>query len=134
MNSIEVVETIKRKFTETGHRVSIPLQRGGIFTAEITDDGIIVDNLGNQPLLPWVVFQEAVCVMLRNYGRAERGNAMNAKLGEPALSLDSVEGHIAHVVYGKRVGETVFRRISPIAGILVWAGVCTSAPNELILK
>jgi hypothetical protein len=134
VNSIEIIEAIKRKFIEGGYSVKIPLQKGGFFKADLTGEGVNVDNLGNQPSLPWVVFQEAFCVLVRNGGRAARGNAMNAKLGEEGLPLDSVEGHIAHIVYGKQVGETVFRRISPIAGILIWAGVCTSAPNELILK
>lgn len=134
MNSIEVVQAIKHKFAQTGTPVRIPLQKGGSFEAALTEDGITVNNLGNQPILPWVVFQESVCVLVRNSGRVRRGNAMNAKLGEEGLSLNSVEGHIAYIVYGKQIGETVFRRISPIAAILIWAGVCTSAPNELILK
>ena len=62
-----------------------------------------------------------------------RGNAMNARVGDEDLSLHSIEGHIAHVVYGKQIGVTVFRRITPIAGILVWAGVCEAKPGELIL-
>ena len=92
-----------------------------------------MDNLGTQPFLPWAVFQEAICVLVRNAGRAGRGNAMNYKLGEPGLSLDSIEVHIAHVVYGKRNGDSVFRRITPIACILIWAGVCRAEPGELIL-
>jgi hypothetical protein len=47
--------------------------------------------------------------------------------------LDSIEGHIARVVYGKKIGDSVFRRISAIAGILVWAEVCEHAPGELVL-
>lgn len=110
------------------------MQKRGTFNAELKADGIVVDNLGNQPFLPWIVFQEAICVLIRNEGRAPRGNAMNAKLGDPDLSLDSVEGHVAQVVYGKKVGETVFRRITPIACILIWAGVCEAAPGELVLR
>jgi len=134
MKGIEVVSVIQRKFRETGSPAKIPMLRQGSFTAELTSDGIFVDNLGNQTFLPWIVFQEAICVLIRNNGRAARGNAMNSKLGDPALSLDSVEGHIAHVVYGKMIGETIFRRITPTAGILIWAGVCDYAPGELILR
>jgi hypothetical protein len=106
------------------------LFKGGSFMADLGDEGIKVDNLGAQPLLPWVVFQEAICLLVRNGGRAERGDAMDAKLGEEGLSLDSVEGHIAHVVYGKLPGNAVFRRITPIACILIWAGVCEPAPHK----
>jgi hypothetical protein len=134
MDVIHAVEAIKRKFTETGSPIKIPLLRGGSFTAKLTDEGVIVDNLGAQPFLPWAAFQEAICVLIRNGGRAKRGVAMESKLGEPGLPMDSVEGHIALVVYGKRLGDTVFRRITPIACILIWAGICEAAPNELVLR
>ena len=95
MNVVQAVSTIKHEFAESGHRVQIPLLKGGHFTAEITEEGIKVDNLGNQPLLPWAVFREAICVLIRNGGRAERGDALGSKLGDEGLSVDSVEGHIA---------------------------------------
>ena len=134
MNIMKAVEVIKRRFAETDGEVEIPLRRVGHFTATVTDEGIKVDNLGNQPLLPWEVFQEAVCVLIRSGGRAKRGDAMGSRLGEEGLPFDSIEGHIAQVVYGKRLGESVFRRIAPIAGILVWAGICEAKPRELILR
>jgi hypothetical protein len=134
MNVIQVVEAIRRKFAQTGSPAQIPLLRDGSFTAELLEDGIRVSNLGGQPLLPWAAFQEAACVLIRNGGRAERGDAMGDKLGSPGLPIDSIEGHVAHVVYGKRQGDTVFRRVTPIACILIWAGICEPAPNELILR
>lgn len=134
MNVIQAVEAIKNRFVETGSPALIPLLKGEDFIAELTEEGVKVSNLGNQPLLPWAVFQEAICVLIRNGGRAERGNAMEAKLGEDDLPLDSVEGHIAHVVYGKRPDEFVFRRITPISCILIWAGICEAGPHELILR
>lgn len=57
MDVIKVVEIIKRKFAETGHPAPIPLLKGSSFIADLTDEGMTVDNLGNQPLLPWAVFQ-----------------------------------------------------------------------------
>jgi hypothetical protein len=128
------VEAIKRKFAETGSPTKVPLLNGRKFTAELTDGGVIVSNLGNQPFLPWAVFQEAVCILIRRGGRARRGSAMQYRLGESGLPVDSVEGHIALVVYGKHIGDAVFRRIAPIACILIWAGICEHAPNELVLR
>jgi len=97
------------------------------------DGGVDVNNLGNQPFLPWIVFQEAIYVLIRNNGIAQRGNAMDSRLGEEGLFLNSIEGHVANVVYGKKIGDSVFRRITPIACILVWAGICRSEPGRLIL-
>jgi hypothetical protein len=133
MTTIEAVKKIKEKFREHGNPTQIPLQRGRRFNARMTPKGISVDNLGNQPLLTWEVFQEAVCVLQRNGGRSRRGNAMNFRLGEQGLPVDSIEGHIAFVVYGKQKGDFVFRRIAPIAAILVWARICRASPGELIL-
>jgi hypothetical protein len=133
MNVILAIQLIQRKFAEAGNPVIIPLQHGA-FTATVAEDGIRVDNLGNQPFLPWAVFQEAICTLMRNSGRAMRGNAMEARLAERDLSLDSIEGHVAYVVYGKQTGDRVFRRIAPIAGILIWAGLCEAAPRALILR
>ena len=132
MDIISAIELIKDRFTNNSP-VSIPLLKGGTFTARIVDQGIEVDNLGNQPFLHWSAFQEAICVLIRNGGRAHRGDAMNSRLGDPNLSIDSIEGHIAHVVYGKQVGESVFRRITPISCILIWAGLCKAEPHELVL-
>ena len=131
---IDVVPKIKQKFSEQGGQANIPLQKGGNFHSKMVEGGIEVDNLGNQPYLPWCVFQEAVCVLIRNQGSAKRGDAMNSRLGDEELPLDSVEGHIALVVYGKQVGDSVFRRITPVACILEWAGICRSEPGKLILN
>ena len=109
------------------------MQKGRSMKGSMTNEGIIVDNLGNQPLLPWVIFEEVIDLLVRKSGRAEKGNAMSYKLGEDGLPLDSVEGYIAQTVYGKKPGESVFRRISSISAILVWAGLCDTDPGELIL-
>ena len=134
MDGIPVVEMIKRKFDKPNRVVKIPLEGGRLFKATMTEDGIMVDNLGSRPLLPWIVFEEVVRLLARNGGHAENGNAITARLGEAGLSLESVEGHVAQWVYGKKVGDSVFRRIFPISAILVWAGLCNTMPHELILR
>jgi hypothetical protein len=133
MDVLKDIQQIQNKFSETKSPATIPLLKGGTFTARIVNEGVEIDNLGIQPFIPWAAFQEAVCILIRMSGRAERGNAMNYRLGDPNLSLDSIEGHIVHIVYGKQIGDTVFRRITPIACILIWAGICRSKPNELVL-
>jgi len=123
MEHSKVVETIKKRFAETGNPVEIPLLRGkrgnNTFTARIADDGIYVSNLAGQPFLPWEVFIETVALLNRKGGRAKKGDAMRAKLGEEGLPLDSVEGHVASKVYQKDIGESVFRGITPITCILI---------------
>jgi len=133
MDEIQAVNTIKQKFAGSGRKVQIPLLKGGHFTAEITEEGIKVDNLGTQSFLPWTVFKEALRLLVRKGGHAERGDAMASKLGDKGLSTESIEGRVASVVYGKRPGDIVFRRITPIACILIWAGICRAEPRKLVL-
>jgi hypothetical protein len=128
-----VIKIIKQKFGEVGSPAEIPKIKGGIFKAELQSDGVNVNNLGDQPFLPWAVFEEAF-QLLRNFGgQAQKGNAMNSRLGDQELRLDSIEGNIAYNIYNKKEGESVFRRITPIAGILIWAGICKNVPNGLRL-
>ena len=134
INGKTAVDTIKQKFRGIDSIARIPLHSGAVFKARFVDGGLEVDDLGNQPFLPWKVFEEAVDLLARNGGHAGRGDAMNSRLGEKGLSLDSIEGHIAHVVYWKQIGDSVFRRILPVTAILVWAGLCDTAPGELILR
>lgn len=129
----EVAPIIQRKFAHFGGQAFIPLLENGSFSARIVKNGVWVSNLGATPFLPWVVFQEAVWVIMCLGGQAVRGNAMNCRLGEPGLSLDSIEGHIAHKVYSKKIGDSVFRRITPIAAILVWTGICKPEPGALAM-
>lgn len=93
----------------------------------------MVSNLGNQPFLPWAAFEEAIVLLEQRGGRAPRGDAMNARLGDPGLPLDTVEGHVGAVVFGAKPGDNITRRITPIACILIWCGLCRALPGELAL-
>ena len=65
MDGYLAVEMIKEKLSEEGGQVRIPLQKGRHFKATLTDEGIQVDNLGTQPMLEWMVFEEAVELLIR---------------------------------------------------------------------
>lgn len=59
---------------------------------------------------------------------------MSYKLGEDGLPLNSVEGYVATHVYSKKTGDNVFRRITPIVNILIWADICVNDGRYLRLK
>ena len=130
----EVIKIIKSKFSNIDE-VRIPLLKGdGFFLAELVEDGIKVNNLGSSPLLIWVVFTKTVELLIKFGGVAKKGDAMNYSLGEKGLDLNTIEGYIALKIYNKKNGDKVFRRITPIANILIWAGICTNLPGKLKLK
>jgi dCTP diphosphatase len=129
-----IINLIKQKFGNEGKHSKIPLLKSDIyFDAEYNEEGILVSNLGNEPFIPWDVFVETISLLEKKDGRALKGDAMNSKLGDPGLPLDSIEGYISNTVYGKKIGESVFRRVTPVACILIWAGLCYSHPGELRL-
>lgn len=127
----------KRFLEETGREgsVSIPLKKGpGRIIVKLAKDGLMVSNLAHQPYLPWAVFEETVALIRKSGGKAIKGDAINGKLGDSKLPIDSIEGYIAYKIYEKKLGETVFRRITPIGCILEWAGICDNERGELVLK
>jgi len=135
MNTIEAVEIIRDQLRASGGTAEVPLLKGSrAFKVRLVEGGVEVDNLGGQPFLPWTVFQEAINTIINNDGQALRGDTMRSRLGESDLPLDSIEGRIAHVVYDKQPGDAVFRRITPIACILIWAEICQSGRGVLKLR
>lgn len=134
MDKEKIIKIIREKFDNTV-KVKVPLLKGNrFFLAELVEDGINVSNLGNNPFLPWDVFTESVNLIERLGGIAKKGDAMLFSLGEKGLDLNTIEGYIATKIYNKKNGEKVFRRITPIANILIWAGICKNLPGKLKLK
>ena len=129
-----VAAKIKKCFFKKGSPSKIPLMNGKkFFTARVELNGIYVDNLRTQPFIPWIVFSETIEFLKANGGQAKKGNAMNSKLGDPHLGLNTVEGHIASKVYGCKPGDPVLKRITPISCILAWAGLCENSRGQLSL-
>lgn len=71
--------------------------------------------------------------MQKNGGKAKKGNATGSRLGDPNLDLNTVEGYIASKVYNCKTGDTVFKRITPIASILAWAEICENTKGQICL-
>ncbi len=104
---------------------------------ELSDDGVVTgvrcNNLGSQPSIPIEVFDLVIDHLAQQANRSAIKGDAHQRLGTPRLPLDSVEGHIAHNFYERQVGESVFRRITPISRILAWAGVCVNGKGFLTL-
>lgn len=129
-----IITKIRNKFDKEGNPAKIPLMKGNkSFVARSEEEGIYVDNLGNQPFLPWRIFSEAINCLKENGGKAKKGNAVGSRLGDLNLDLTTMEGYIANKVYGCKIGDTVFRRITPIASILSWAEICENTRGQICL-
>jgi len=129
-----VILKIKSQFDKKGNPAKIPLMSGKqFFEARSENDGVYVDNLKNQPFLPWKIFSESVNCIKENGGKVKKGNATNSKLGDQNLGLDTLEGYIASKIYGCKIGETVFKRVNSIASILAWAEICENTRGQISL-
>ncbi len=129
MTEDQAVKKIQQFFKEKNGSFIYKNQKGNFVTCKKIEDGIVVDCLndsGYKQFLPWGVFWQAVHVIIINGGSAQKGKAIGPVLGDPELPINSVEGWVANVVYGKQPGDIVYRRISPIAHILSASGVCVN--------
>ncbi len=127
-----VISKIKNQFDKKGNPAKIPLMSGKqFFEARSETDGVYVDNLKKEPFLPWEIFSEAVNYIKENGGKVKKGNATNSRLGDPNLGLDTLEGYIASKVYSCRIGDPVFKRVTPVASILAWAEICENTRGQI---
>lgn len=126
-------QAIVQHLQQHGGVAQVQNQRGGSFTATLfLDEGYVhVSCLGASPNIPLTAFDAIECLLEETQGQALRGSAMNSRLGTAELPLESVEGWVAHQVFGRQKGDTVFRRITPMACLLVWAGVCVHGRGVL---
>jgi hypothetical protein len=119
--------------------VAIDVHGGGNFRATPvmcgeTLIGVNVDCLPNEPFLPMDVFVATLSLLyLSPNHQAAKGSARAARLGDPGMELDTIEGHVAHLVFGTPHGKYALQRITPISRILEWAGVCVNGPGYLQL-
>lgn len=127
---MDIIAILKHKFAEVGGSTSIKMLRRNkagkdFFQATLCEEGIIVDNLGQSPLLVWKVFEKAIELLEMNDGFVLKGNGMSQKTPEEGdLNSTTLEAYIAKEVYGIEEGKFTFRRITPIVNILIWSGIC----------
>lgn len=134
-DSSGIINKIFEKFSKEGNpSVVSMINPNKSFEARFCFNGIEVDALKRRETLPFDVFIKTVELLRENGGRAKRGNAFKGVLGDENLPVNSVEGYIAQKVYGKCPGERVTLRITPIACLLIWAGICRHETGELVLN
>lgn len=126
---------IKEKLNKMKGQAELPLSNNKTFTIcyEEFGNGIHASNLPKGNVLTWSAFTCAIELLQKSNGKAAKGNAMKSKLGEEFLTLDTVEGYVAHKAYGVAPGESVLRRISALSSILEWCGLCKNGYGYLEL-
>ena len=134
------IEKLKNKIQSMDGEAVIQLQGDREFSVKpiVVDEfiaGVEVDNLSDTyKFITIDAFLATISLLSLSIDqKAKKGTAIGFKLGDSELPLNSVEGHIANVIYGKEVGNSVFKRITPISKILEWAGICENGKGFLAL-
>lgn len=132
-----VVRTIKEKLNNNNGRAIIRLYQGDSCAIWFDENGkgLVSPKIPPANQLVWEVFDAAVEVVLNNGGKAVKGKARSgAKLGSDNLSLNSIEGYIAHKVHGVKEGETAFGPGFVICAVLDWADICKNERGYLMMN
>lgn len=132
-----VVRRIKEKLNAEGGKATVNLYNGDGCDIWFSENGrgLVSPKIPPANQLVWEAFDAAVEVVMNNGGKAKKGNAQSgAKLGTEKLSLNSVEGYIAHKVHGVKEGETAFGPGFVICAILGWAEICNNERGYLTIK
>ena len=133
--STKASEIIKAKLKDNGGRVIVHTARGLPCEIVAHPDGksFTSKKLPIKPPYEYVVFDTIVDLLVRNGGRARKGNGRNYKLGEPECDETTVVGAIAKYYAGKKYGDSVFDPVFVFAAVLEWAGIAHNERGELVL-
>lgn len=131
-----VIKKIKEKLNASRGQAIITLYNGE--SCDIGYDpngkGLISSKIPPVNQLTWEAFDAAVEVVIKNGGKAIKGNARSGKLGSKGLPLGSIEGYIAHKVHGVQIGESAFGPGFVIAAVLDWAEICHNQRGYLTIN
>ena len=91
------------------------------------------DKLPSSPLYKMEVFDVIVDLLIRQGGRAKKGNGRNFRLGEGECTEDTVVGTIGKNYAHKNVGDSVFDPVFIMAAVMEWAGIAHNERGYLSL-
>lgn len=129
-------EMIKAKLKEHGGHVTVFTARGLPCEIYAEPDGttFISDKLPVKPAYKYEVFDAIVDLLIKQGGRARKGNGRNYKLGEPGCEENTVVGTVALCRdHDRKIGDSVFDPVFVLAAVLEWAGIVINGRGELIL-
>lgn len=132
-----VIKKIKEKLNTNSGKCRIFLFNGDPCEISYRWDGkgLLSPKIPLENQLIWEVFDAALEVVINNGGQAVKGKAQTGStLGSMGLPLNSVEGYIAHKVFGVQLGETAVGSGFVIYAILDWAGICKNENGYIKLK
>jgi hypothetical protein len=141
----ELIKFLNEKSNQGQNTISIPLQKrrkefDSFMIQPIYKNSRIVAINVEKRVMPADTFFpiEIFNLTLELLSKADNltlanGNAQKFKMGEYGLHESTIEYEVAKKFYGKKDGESVDRRISVIANILIAANLCIPKKGHLTL-
>lgn len=133
--STKASEIIKAKLLQNGGRVIVHTSRGLPCEIRIASDGVsfISEKLPIKPPYRFDVFDRVVELLLKQDGKARKGNGRTYKLGDKNCDETTVVGYIAKHYAHKNDGDSVYDPVFVLAAVLEWADIARNERGELIL-
>lgn len=131
-----------QKIKDSGNFWVIPQQRGAeAFHIRVIkkklDQGFEVEKrvMPIDTFFSCDLFEFVIDALIKSPTKSlKRGDGMKSKIGQKGLELDTIEAIVATKFYNRMIGQSIDRRISVIANILVESGVCVHGKGILKLK
>jgi hypothetical protein len=124
-NSTKASDIIRNKLYESGGQATIHSISGKPYVIKAAIDGrsFLCDELPIQPPYEYTVFDVIVDLLLKQGGKARKGNGRNYRLGYGDCTEDTVIGAISINYAGKSIGSSVFDPVFVLVAVLEWAGI-----------
>lgn len=134
-NSVKASEIIKRKLRDCGGRTVVYTARNLPCEIRFDNDGVSMwsDKLPIKPPYGFDVFDSVVECLVKNGGKARKGNGRNYKLGHSDCDDTTVVGYIGKHYSGKQDGDSVFDPVFVLAAVLEWAEIAHNGRGEIAL-
>jgi hypothetical protein len=141
----ELIEFLKEKSNQGQNTISIPLQKrrkefdSFMIHPIYKNSKIVAINVEKRVMPADTLFPiEILNLALELLFKADNltlanGNAQKYKMGEYGLHESTIEYEVAKKFYGKKDGDSIDRRISVIANILIASKLCTPKKGHLKL-
>lgn len=122
-NSGKASDIVKAKLKEFGGTANVLSLNGKIYKiwAGVDGESFCCDAL--PPIFTFDVFDVVAEFLKSCGGKARKGSARIAKLGEPDCDHTTVAGAIGYGFFGKKDGDSIFDPGFVIAAVLEWAGI-----------
>ena len=118
-------EIIKAKLRENGGKATVRSINGKTYEIHAAADGFsfFCKALPVHPLYTYRIFDSVVELLLRQNGKALKGNGRSYKFGHPKCDETTVVGVIAQNYSHPQIGDSVFDPVFVFSAILDWAGI-----------